>query len=149
MPVGFQFSGPSAEIPPPARSIDAFARHVVVTDLPDGHGLVALFRKPGVQKLGAQFPCAIPEDIVLHVIVIAERYRKQSRHEAGAGRAAKRKLAVGPGKNHTAPGQPVHVRRFGVGIPPGEGREVIQVIDRDEEDVGLVSGILRLQRRKT
>ena len=43
-------------------------------------------------------------------------------------------------EQHSALGEPVHVRRLHVGVPTEAANPIIEIIDRNEDDVGPALG---------
>ena len=64
----------------------------------------------------------------------------QARQQARARRVAQRGLAMGVGEERPAPCQAVDVRRLGLRMSAQASDPIVQVIDRDEQDVGPALG---------
>lgn len=64
--------------------------------------------------------------------------RAEAHHEAGAGGIAEGGLAVGVEENGALGGELVDVGSFGIGMSAEAADPVVLIIDRDEEDVGLL-----------
>ena len=62
--------------------------------------------------------------------------------QAGARRIAQWRLCLGVEKGRAARGQPVHVRRLHLRVAPQRPHPIVEVVDRDEQDVGLGRGRL-------
>ena len=66
--------------------------------------------------------------------------RAQAKHDAGPGRIAERRLAVGVEKRRAARRQSIEVRGAGERVSTERPNPVVLIIDDDEDDIGPVRG---------
>ena len=77
----------------------------------------------------------------LHVFVKARAVRGDSRHDGGATWSAGGSRAVGVGEENGLRGEALKVGSEALRMASKRTDPVVQVIDRDEEDVGSVRGL--------
>lgn len=110
----------------------------IVINFSCGEGLVSI----GSEVLGQRDVIFQSSDIPRwSLIVINTAVRgSQAIHDAGAGRVAYRSLAMGIGEKHTAFCQTIDIRGFGLRMTVEASDPIVEVIDSDKQDVGLISG---------
>ena len=90
---------------------------------------------PGDRRQVGQVFVVEPTGIVF---VNARAGRAQAQHQRGSRRIADSGDRVGVGKHHAASGKCVDIRGLCLGMPPEDTDPVVQVVDRDEQDIGTV-----------
>ncbi|MEZ5392613.1 MAG: hypothetical protein R2724_06955 [Bryobacterales bacterium] len=116
-------------------------RRVLVEELADTHGLIAVFAEVFEQEGNiAHGVGSRAQLVVVDLAVDAGRRRVKSGHDASARGSADGRLAVRVGEQRAARSEPVDVRRAGVGVPVHAADPVVEIVDGDHQDIGVIGG---------
>ncbi len=114
---------------------------MVVEDLTNGDRVISELRK--MLGHGHGFRIDLPE--FLTQAPHSGRVGSHPQHDARTGRCAGRGLAVSPRENERFPGQLIDVGRLDLGVTEAS-QFGPQVIDDDEEDVGIAKAVIALAK---
>lgn len=141
LPIGFDLFAVFVAVMVPfsatSGQVEVLFGEMFVEDFSDGHGFIAVFFEVAVEEFGAE-----GLRFFFDVVVVGLQFFRlelvvvEPAHDAGAGGTAEGILAVGAGEPGAFFGEAIHVGGDDLGVAAVAG-PVVEVIDGDEEDVGL------------